>query len=300
VSDALPPLDSLRCFVEAARSLSFRKAARTVHLSPAAVGQRIRALEDLIGGPLFSRTTRKMALTPRGLSLLPMARDALGAAERCLGAGEGAHASFAGDLVLGTRHELGMSWILPQLPSLGQEHPRLSLHLYVGSGADLVSRVATRDIDCAITSSRIQDPQLEAIKLAEETYDFVGATKLLAKKPLRKAEDARNHVLFDTTSELPLFRYFRDARGGIDSMRFGKVVRLGAIEAIRAMVEQGHGVAVLPTYYVAEALQKKRLTRVTPKVDLPSDWFRLVFRADDARRPLYDWLAARMQGAPLR
>lgn len=300
MSDALPPLDSLRCFVEAARSLSFRKAARAVHLSPAAVGQRIRTLEDLLGGPLFSRTTRRMALTPRGLSLLPLARDALGAAERCLGAGEGAQASFAGDLVLGTRHELGMSWILPQLPALGLEHPRLSLHLYVGSGADLVSRVATRDIDCAITSSRIQDPQLEAIKLQEETYDFVGASKLLAKKPLRKADDARHHTLFDTTSELPLFRYFRDARGGIDSMRFAKVVRLGAIEAIRAMVEQGHGVAVLPTYYVADSLQKKRLTRVMPKVELPADWFRLVFRSDDARRPLFDWLAARMQGTPLR
>jgi len=300
LSEALPPLDSLRCFVEAARSLSFRKTARAVHLSPAAVGQRIRTLEDLLGGPLFSRTTRKMALTPRGLSLLPMARDALGAAERCLGAGAGSQASFAGDLVLGTRHELGMSWILPRLPELGKQHPRLSLHLYVGSGADLVARVASRDIDCAITSTRIQDPQLEAIKLQEESYAFVGATKLLTKLPLRKAEDARHHTLYDTTGELPLFRYFRDARGGIDSMRFGKIVRLGTIEAIRAMVEQGHGVAVLPTYFVAEALQKKRLIRVMPKVELATDWFRLVFRADDARRPLYDWIAEHMKAAPLR
>lgn len=300
MSDALPPLDSLRCFVEAARSLSFRKAARAVHLSPAAVGQRIRTLEDLIGGPLFTRTTRKMALTPRGLSLLPLARETLGAAERCLGASEGSHASFAGELILGTRHELGMSWILPQLPHLTHEQPRLSIHLYVGSGADLVARVASRDIDCAITSTRIHDPQLEAIKLQEEGYAFVGASKLLAKKPLRKADDARHHTLFDTTSELPLFRYFRDARGGIDSMRFGRVVKLGAIEAIRAMVEEGHGVAVLPTYYVDGALQKKRLARVMPKVALATDWFRLVFRADDARRPLYEWIAAHMRGTPLR
>ncbi len=39
---ALPSLESLRCFVESARASSFRGAARTVHLTPAAVGQRVR------------------------------------------------------------------------------------------------------------------------------------------------------------------------------------------------------------------------------------------------------------------
>lgn len=300
MSETLPPLDSLRCFVEAARSLSFRKAARVVHLSPAAVGQRVRALEDLIGGPLFARTTRRMALTTRGLSLLPLAREALASAERCLGAGEGTAASFAGDLVLGTRHELGMSWLLPQLPRLGAEHPRLTIHLYVGSGADLVARVASREVDAAITSSRIVDPQLEALKLHPEEYVFVASPALLRERPLRRAEEARRHVLLDTTGELPLFRYFRDARGGIDSMRFEKVIRLGTLDAIRAMVEEGHGVAVLPQYFAAPLLKKKRLVRIMPKVDLASDWFRLVIRADDARRPLFDWLAERLRAVPLR
>jgi DNA-binding transcriptional LysR family regulator len=254
----------------------------------------------MIGGPLFSRTTRKMALTPRGLSLLPRAREALGAAERCLEAGEGSAASFAGNLVIGTRHELGMSWIMPQLPALGAEHPRLTLHLYVGSGSDLVARVGSRDIDCAITSTRISDPQLEAHKLHPEPYAFVASPSLLRRQPLRRAEDARLHTLFDTTGELPLFRYFRDAKGGIDSMRFGRVVTLGTIEAIRAMVDDGRGVAVLPLYYAKPLLSKKRLARVMPKVDLASDWFRLVFRADDARRPLFDWLAERLREEPLR
>lgn len=300
MSDALPPLDSLRCFVESARSLSFRKAARTVHLSAAAVGQRVRALEDQIGGPLFTRTTRRMALTPRGLSLLPLAREALGAAERCLDVGEGASASYGGDLVVGTRHELGMSWVLPQLPSLTEAQPRLSIHLYVGSGSDLVARVALRDIDVCITSSRLSDPQLEELKIHPEPYAFVASPRLLRVHPLRRAEDARHHVLFDTTGELPLFRYFRDARGGIDSMRFSRVVRLGTIEAIRTMVEEGHGVAVLPLYFVAPLLRAKKLARIMPKVELATDWFRLVFRADDARRPLFEWLAERLRKVPLR
>jgi DNA-binding transcriptional LysR family regulator len=83
-------------------------------------------------------------------------------------------------------------------------------------------------------------------------------------------------------------------------MRFERIVRLGTLEAIRTMALQGHGVAVLPLYFVEPLLRRRRLARIMPRVELTSDWFRLVFRADDARRPLFDWLADRLRAAPLR
>jgi DNA-binding transcriptional LysR family regulator len=73
----LPSLESLHCFAEAARLLNFRAAARAVALTPAALGQRIRQLEEQLGAPLFHRTTRKVVLTQAGLSLQPYARRAL-------------------------------------------------------------------------------------------------------------------------------------------------------------------------------------------------------------------------------
>jgi DNA-binding transcriptional LysR family regulator len=299
-STELPSLESLRCFVEAARASSFRGAARVVHLTPAAVGQRVRQLEDQLGTPLFVRTTRHMELTARGLALLPVAREALEVAARCHVVASGEAQAFGGDLVLGTRHELGMSWLHPLLPKLAREQPALTVHLYFGSGPDLVARVATREVDCAITSSRLSDPALDAVKLHEETYAFVASPKLLAKTPLTRPEHAREHELFDVSAELPLYRYFRDAPGGLDSMRFGKVVRLGTIDAIRASLLGDRGVAVLPTYFVRDALAKKRLVRLFPKVKPLADHFRLVFRANDARRPLYQWLGARLAREPLR
>lgn len=300
MSTELPPLDSLRCFVEAARASSFRGAARAVHLTPAAVGQRIRLLEEQLGGALFLRTTRRMELTARGLALLPAAKEALAAAERCFVATAGEEQSFGGDLVLGTRHELGMSWLHPLLPKLAAEQPMLTVHLYFGSGPDLVARVATREVDCAVTSSRLSDPALDSVKLHEEAYCFVASPSLLKRLPFTRAEQARQHELLDVSAELPLYKYFRDAPGGIDSMRFAKVVRLGTIDALRATVLGGRGVAVLPTYFVREALAKKRLVRLFPKLRPLADHFRLVFRANDARRPLYQWLGARLLREPLR
>src|SRR6185503_2312765 len=109
----LPPPDSLRCFVEAARLLSFRATGRAVGLTPAAVGQRIRQLEDQFGVKLFHRTTRTVVLTEAGLALLPYAERALTAGAECARAARGDLGPPAMDLILGTRHELGLSFVVP-------------------------------------------------------------------------------------------------------------------------------------------------------------------------------------------
>jgi DNA-binding transcriptional LysR family regulator len=296
----LPAPDSLRCFVEAARLLSFRATGRAVGLTPAAVGQRIRQLEDQFGVKLFHRTTRTVVLTEAGLALLPYAERALRAGAECAKAARGDLGAPAIELILGTRHELGLSFIVPMLPELRAAHPGLTLHLYFGSGPDLLIRVRTLEIDCAVTSSRLTDPKLGAVRLHEETYVFVGAKRLLANKPLLRTEDARRHVLIDTNEALPLFRYWRDAPGGIDSLAFGSILKMGTISAIRELVLRGEGVAVLPEYFVQKDLKQRRLVKVFPRVKALSDHFRLVHRADDPRAAVYVALAQTLRSLPLQ
>lgn len=300
----LPSLDSLRCFVAAARALNFRAAARSVALTPAALGKRIHQLEDELGVPLFRRTTRSVALTEAGLALLPVARQCLATAAECVRAARGEIGPPPMDLVVGTRQELGMSWIVPQLDRIARIQPSLDIHLYFGSGPDLLLRVRTGEIDCAITSSRFADPKLDSARLHREDYAFVGSRALVARLPLARDEHAAQHTLLDASAELPLFRYWRDAPGGGDRLHFGRIVRLGSIEAIRARVLAGAGVAVLPLYQVAPDLAgrggKPPLIRLFPKIQPLHDYFRLVFRADDPRRSVYERLAETLREEPLR
>ena len=300
MSAPLPSLDSLRCFAEAARLLNFRAAARAVGITPAALGQRIRQLEDQIGEQLFHRTTRSVVLTEAGLALVPYADRALSSAAECLRAGRGDLGPAPLELVIGTRHELGLSWLVPMLPRLRQDNPGLTCHLYFGSGADLTLRVRTLEIDCAVTSSRLTDPKLDSIKLHREDYVFVGQPKLLRRNPFETAEHASSHTLLDVTEELPLFRYWRDAPGGVDSMEFAQVLRVGTIAAIRELALRGEGVAVLPEYFVKQDIVAKRLRRIMTSVEPLSDHFRLVFRTDDPHRASYTSVAATMLAVPLR
>jgi LysR family glycine cleavage system transcriptional activator len=297
---AISSLDNLRCFLAAARTRNFRLAAHAVALTPTAFGQRIKQLEEQLGAQLFARTTRSVALTEHGLALVPRAERCLSAADECTRVARDPAEHPAMDVTLGTRQELGMSWILPQRRRLLRARPWLNLHLYFSSGPDLLLRVRTLDIDCAVTSTAFGDPKLDSLQLHREDYVLVGAPRLLCKIPLRRPEDAARHTLIDASPDMPLFRYWRDAPRGGDRLRFLRGSWLGSIAAIRHQVVEGAGVAVLPEYFVRRDLASGVLDRILPRVALRHDYFRLVFRSADPRRSVFASLAADLARVPLR
>lgn len=295
----LPDPESLRCFLAAARLLNFRAAAQAVHLTPAALGKRIQQLERRMGVELFQRTTRKVELTEAGLALLPRAGAALDASAACVRAARGEDGPPPQELMLGTRHELGMSWVLPNLRVLAREHPHVTLNLYFSSGPDLELRVRTTEIDCAITSRPLEDPRVDGLRLHEEEYVFVGQPRLLKRLPLRRTEQAADHTLIDVTRTLALFGYWRGGKGG-RPLQFGRVRLFGTVAAIKWLVLRGEGVAVLPRYLVQPELERGRLKAIFPRVAPRSDHFRLIFRRDDPRRSVFERLAETLRALPLR
>jgi DNA-binding transcriptional LysR family regulator len=292
-------LESLRCFVAAVEQLSFRSAARVCALSPAAFGDRIRRLEEELGSALFTRTTRKLTLTPQGERLLGQARRTLEEAERCrVVVHDQERAPF--ELKIGTRFELGLSFMVPALKQLLRRRPERRLHLYFGDTPDLLPRVLRGELSCMITSARLVSPGLGFARLHEEQYVVVARPSLIKRHKLSEPSDARHHVLLDLHEDLPLFRYFLDARSGKEVWQFRELSYLGAIAAVRARALEGAGVCVLPLYFVKEDLAAGRLVRLLGKTKLPSDWFRLVWRAGQPREPELQQLAAELSEIPLR
>lgn len=295
----LPDIDSLRCFEAACRLPTFRAAAAEVSLSPAAFSERIRRLEEELGQMLLVRHARKVAPTRAGRELLPHARACLAAARACQQAvREGTRTGLS--LTLGTRHELGMSWLLPGLEVLQQARPERRFHLSFGSGEGLMAELASGTVDAVVTSMRMVAPELEAVTLHAEDYAFVAAAGLLARRPLRRPEDAADHTLLDSTAGLPLFRYFRDAWPGQEPWRFGAAEYLGTIAAIRHRARAGAGPAVLPRYYVASDLASGALVEVVPRVTPLSDAFRLIWRRGHPESAELETLGLELSTWPLQ
>jgi len=294
----LPDTDSMRCFVAAAHHKSFRKAAREVGLSPAAFSDRMRRLEEQLGERLFVRSTRSCRLSKAGERALPHARASLEAARRCLEASGDAPAPF--DLVIGTRYELGLSWIVPSLSALSLTIPERRIHLYFGDSDALLAALSGGSADAVVTSTRLSHPGVETASLHEERYALVAAPSLLERTPLRSHKDAALHHLLDVHPDLPLFRYFLDARPPREVWRFASVRRLGTIAAIAAQTKKGEGVAVLPRYYVEKDLQKNVLVEPLPRAKLAVDYFRLIWRSGHPRSDDLSALAAELVQIPLR
>lgn len=288
-------LESLRCFVAVAEALHFRAAGERVALSPAAVSERVRRLEEDVGATLFERTTRRVTLTDAGHRLLPHARRLLTEAAACRAIAAGNNEVRPFELTIGTRYELGLSWLCPALPQLAEARPERLLHLYMGDTGALLDRVERGTIDAAVLSARITRAALEQARLHEEHYAFVTATD-----GPRTAADARRFVLIDATPDLPLFRYLLDVLPDRDPWRFGQVLHLGGIAAIRSQVLAGRGVAVLPRYFVADDLCAGRLSEILPETPPRSDHFRLIWRRGHPHTPELEALAVTLRAHPLR
>lgn len=292
--------ESLRCFVAVAAALSFRVASQRLALSPTAVSERVRRLEEQLGVRLFERSTRRVFLTVDGERFLPEARHVLEAHAQAFERVRAEERYVPTELWVGTRFELGLSWLVPALPRLEAAAPGRTLHLHFGDTPDLLARLRDGGTDCAVTSARIAAGDFDHRQLHAEEYTLVAARALAARRPFRGPADAPRHVLLDLSADLPLSRYFLDHAGGGALWPFARVEFLGTIGAVRLRVLQAAGLAVLPDYFVADDLRRGRMVRLLPRVKLPRDDFRLVWRRGHRKAAALERLAEELREVPLK
>jgi LysR family glycine cleavage system transcriptional activator len=106
-------LNGLRVLDAAARHLSFTRAADELAVTPAAVGQQIRALEDTLGVVLFRRTTRGLELTPEAEAGLGPLRDGFLHFEEAVRAMQAGQSSKS--LTIAAPRDLTEKWLLSRL-----------------------------------------------------------------------------------------------------------------------------------------------------------------------------------------
>lgn len=123
----LPPTTLLHAFEAAARTQSFTLAARELSLTQSAVSRQIRALEEMLGAPLFHREKQKVYLTLSGTAYAREIRDAL---NRISNATLGFRANPAGgSLHIAVLPLFGARWLTPRLPRFLSEHAELRVNL---------------------------------------------------------------------------------------------------------------------------------------------------------------------------
>lgn len=134
-------LRQLRTFVAAAETLNFTRAAERVHLTQPSVTEQIRALEDAVGRPLFTRQNNALALTDAGGKLLTRARELLAMADDTLHAVKGDAPSPSANLTLVAPETLALTIFTPVMAAYAQRYPDARLTLLTRNSAQTQSTV---------------------------------------------------------------------------------------------------------------------------------------------------------------
>jgi LysR family transcriptional regulator, glycine cleavage system transcriptional activator len=226
-----PPLNALRAFEAAARLLSFKKAARELHVTPGAVSHQVKLLEDHLGVALFRRLTRALELTPEAQAMLPKVREGL----ECLMAAVDQVRARERTTALTVMAPPGFAtrWLVPRLARFTDAHPEIQLHVASRNGMIDAGDEGLQvpDGDGApvlmVRFGRGQYPGLQVEKVFSAVYVPVCSPRLLqGEHPLRKPSDLRFHTLLhdDTVVEegaRPSWDDFLESVGveGVDSGR---------------------------------------------------------------------------------
>ena len=175
----LPPLTSLRAFEAAARLLSFTRAARELHVTPAAISHQIRGLERHLGVELFRRGSRRLALTDSGQLAALHLREGFERLARGVGVLRGREQN--GRLTVGATPSFATRWLVPRLPRLARRLP----------GIELSVRTRTRPFDLD------QDDVDVAIRFGRGGFDRSTADALFGEfvTPLASAALLRAHTV---------------------------------------------------------------------------------------------------------
>ncbi|WP_338819296.1 transcriptional regulator GcvA [Acidovorax temperans] len=290
-------LNALRAFEASARHQSFSLAAQELNVTPAAVGQLVRTLEDWLGSPLFVRSTSgraRLVTTEVAEQALPDIRAGL---ERlAVGLERLRSGSAGGVLTVTVSPAFAAKWLLPRIERFQAAWPETDLRL--DTSLKPVDFVAQR-IDVGVRYGRGLWPGLAAEKLMDEEVYPVCAPALLATATLQAPGDLRGQVLIhdqsvDTSTGFASWQaWLRHA--GVQGVPTDRGLRINNSAAVLQAAIDGQGVALARSVMAHDDLAAGRLVRLFPQVRLESALaYYVVYRPECIAQPkvaaFRDWL----------
>jgi len=234
----------LETFIIVAERRSLAGAAQRLNLTPAAVAQRIKALEAEFGVKLLSRSGRVVRPTEAGYRILEKAKRLMLEARtlKDLATSD----VIAGELRIGAINTALIGLLPDILKRLTEQYPRIAVFLRPGVSMDLYSEVQNGTLDASfVIAPRFPIPKaLQFTRLREEPLVMIAPANLAGSDPLTLLQSQ------------PFIRYDRSHWGGhladevLRRTGIAPIERyeLDSLEAIAVMVDRGLGISIVPDW----------------------------------------------------
>jgi DNA-binding transcriptional LysR family regulator len=252
--------DSMRIFVRVVERGSFSAVARELNIGQPAVSKQIRALEQYLGGAVFTRSTRLLALTDQGQGFYRHCQDILGQLDSATRSFASGQEQIAGPLRIAAPVTYGRLCIAPLLGAFLQRHPDVRIDLRL---SDHNEDLLKENIDLAIRIGVVKSEGLVAVSLGSSMRRVYAAPTYLDRHglPGKPADLAYHNCIAFTLLEHYDRWHFTHGAQGLDVTIKGNVTS-NSSEAIREMVLAGLGVSLSPEWLFAADVQQGNVRSV--------------------------------------
>jgi DNA-binding transcriptional LysR family regulator len=202
----------VRCFCEVVDSGTLARAAERLHIAATAISMQVAQLEEQLGGELFDRSVKPMALTALGQFFLPRAREFLATGERLEQDTRDMASGKRGWLGIGFVRSLIYSVVPAAVLAFRRNHPDVKLELVELLSEDQPEQLRMERIQIGL--SRLVDPA-EPPSGLEHTLLF--DDPFVAAVPMQHPLARPKTVTLAQLEALPLISFPRDRNSGYAS-----------------------------------------------------------------------------------
>lgn len=260
-------LAQMATFVRVVEANSLSGAARALRLSLPAVSRQLRALEQELGSPLLVRTTRRMALTATGQTFYEGAQRILRDVAE-VRARAGGSTEVRGVLVVSAPVSIGISQLVPRIPSLAKAHPHLRVELRL---EDRLVDFVREGVDVAIRGGALPPDSTAYIAHALSRFRrYAVASPAYCRKhgtPKAPEQLAGHACLLQLGTASAITRWTFEHREHTGLEREVAVTGTLSSSAPLALIEfakAGLGVALAAEWLVDQELRRGALRRILP------------------------------------
>lgn len=253
-------LNKLKCFQAVAEKGGLQDGARYLNLTPSAVYQSIKKLEDELQFHLFFRTGKKYVLTDEGRAVRELYERFLWDLSEFFDKSRSTGKSVEGEIRVGLPLNFSKSVFIPIMKKFQEEHPRVRFQLTIAETKRLVDLISSFELDFAITDDAIPHDSHTKIARREvfkEELVMVCSNQLAKSnsKNLSNIKLMKDLPHLDYSSTLPLVqRWYK-----LHYKRQVKISEYHVIDNVETMVaaiREGLGIGIIPKSLLTDQLQK--------------------------------------------
>ena len=264
----LPDFEGFAMFAKVAEEGSFAAAAATMGVSVATVSRAVTRLEERLGGRLFNRTSRRLALTDYGHMLAERAAKIYADAEEAENIARETSSRPRGLVKLAAPLSFGARWVAPLLPEFFRTYPDISVELHLtDTHADLIGD----GFDAALRIAIMEDSSLAARLIAPVRRFVVASPTYLSRygRPQHPHDlGAHQCLTYANRSKRDVWR-FTHKNGEECTITPTGALRATNVEALLPTLLAGLAIAELPEFVATQYFPDKQLEPVLTDWRLP-------------------------------